>query len=127
VIELLEDPKRSAKKIRSAVTDTGREIVYDTVNKAGVSNLLTIYSALSGKSIDDLVAEYDGKGYGDFKGDLSQVLVDFVTPIQERVRGYLDDRAELDKILARGAEQAREVAAPTLAKAMQKVGFLAPA
>ena len=127
VIELLEDPKRSAKKIRSAVTDTGREIVYDPANKAGVSNLLSIYSALSGKTVEALVAEYDGKGYGDLKGDLAQVLVDFVTPVQERVRGFLDDKAELDKILRRGAERAREVAAPTLAKAYAKVGFMPPA
>jgi tryptophanyl-tRNA synthetase len=127
VIELLEDPKRSAKKIRSAVTDTGREIVYDPQNKAGVSNLLSIYSALSGKTVEALVAEYEGKGYGDLKGDLAQVLVDFVTPVQERVRSYLDDRAELDKILRRGAERAREVAAPTLVKAYAKVGFMPPA
>jgi tryptophanyl-tRNA synthetase len=125
VVELLEDPKRSAKKIRSAVTDTGREIVYDTENKPGVSNLLTIYSALTGRTIPALEADYDGRGYGDLKKDLGEVVVEFVTPIQAAVNGYLDDPAELDKVLARGAERARAVASATLAKTYDRVGFLA--
>ncbi|NUT52930.1 MAG: tryptophan--tRNA ligase [Saccharothrix sp.] len=124
VVELLEDPKRSAKKIRSAVTDTGREIVYDPANKAGVSNLLVIYSALTGRSVESLVADYDGKGYGDLKKDLGEVVVEFVTPVRARVAEYLDDRAELDKVLARGAERARAVAARTLARAYDRIGFL---
>ena len=126
LIELLEDPKRSAKKIRSAVTDTGREIVFDAENKAGVSNLLTIYSALTERTIDDLVTAYEGKGYGDLKKDLAEVLVEWVTPLQARVQSYLDDVAELDKILASGAERAREVASATLAKAYERIGFLPP-
>jgi tryptophanyl-tRNA synthetase len=126
LVELLEDPKRSAKKIRSAVTDTGREVVFDAENKAGVSNLLTIYSALTQRTIADLEAAYDGKGYGDLKKDLAEVLVEWVTPIQDRVKSYLDDVAELDKILAAGAERAREVAAKTLAKTYQRIGFLPP-
>ncbi|ATE57315.1 tryptophan--tRNA ligase [Actinosynnema pretiosum] len=125
VVELLEDPKRSAKKIRSAVTDTGREIVYDPENKAGVSNLLVIYSALTGRSVDELVADYDGKGYGDLKKDLGEVFTEFVTPVQAKVAEYLADPAELDKVLARGSERAREVASKTLARAYEKVGFLA--
>jgi tryptophanyl-tRNA synthetase len=126
LIELLEDPKRSAKKIRSAVTDTGREVVFDAENKAGVSNLLTIYSALTGRTIADLEAAYEGKGYGDLKKDLGEVFVDWVTPVQQRVRSYLDDVAELDKVLAAGAERAREVASKTLAKTYQRIGFLSP-
>jgi tryptophanyl-tRNA synthetase len=125
MVELLEDPKRSAKKIRSAVTDPGREVVYDTENKPGVSNLLTIYSALTGRTIPSLEADYGGKGYGDLKKDLGEVVVDFVTPIQAAVNGYLNDPAELDKLLARGAERARTVAAATLAKTYDRVGFLA--
>jgi tryptophanyl-tRNA synthetase len=125
IIELLEDPKRSAKKIRSAVTDTGREVVFDRERKAGVSNLLTIYSALTERPVAELEADYTGKGYGDLKKDLAEVLVEFVTPFQERVRSYLDDVAELDKVLARGAERAREVASVTLADVYDKVGFLA--
>ncbi|MEV4758081.1 tryptophan--tRNA ligase [Micromonospora sp. NPDC049559] len=124
LIELLEDPARSAKKIRSAVTDTGREILFDPEHKAGVSNLLTIYSALTGRGIDELVVAYAGKGYGDLKKDLAEVLVEFVRPIQERTRTYLDDAAQLDKLLAIGAEKARAVAAQTLRTAYDRVGFL---
>ncbi|WP_308203967.1 tryptophan--tRNA ligase [Goodfellowiella coeruleoviolacea] len=126
VIELLEDPKRSAKKIRSAVTDTGREIVYDPENKAGVSNLLSIYSALANRSIAELEQDYVGRGYGDLKKDLAEVFTEFVTPIQQRVRSYLDDRAELDRLLAQGAQRAREVAATTLARVYDRIGFLPP-
>jgi tryptophanyl-tRNA synthetase len=127
MVELLEDPKRSAKKIRSAVTDAGREIVFDVAEKPGVSNLLTIYSALTGRAVAELVADYDGKGYGDLKKDLGEVFTEFVTPVQARVAAYLDDPAELDKVLARGAERAREVASVTLARAYERIGFLAPA
>ncbi|GAB3065802.1 tryptophan--tRNA ligase [Micromonospora schwarzwaldensis] len=126
IIDLLEDPARSAKKIRSAVTDTGREIVFDATGKPGVSNLLTIYSALSGRSIDDLVAAYDGKGYGDLKKDLAEVVRQFVTPVQERTNAYLDDPAQLDKLLAQGAEKARAVAADTLRTVYERVGFFPP-
>lgn len=126
VVELLEDPKRSAKKIRSAVTDTGREIIFDVENKPGVSNLLTIYSALTGRPVDALVLDYDGKGYGDLKKDLGEVFTEWVTPVQERVRMYLDDVASLDKILASGAERAREVAATTLRRSYEKIGFVLP-
>ena len=126
IIDLLDDPKVSAKKIRSAVTDTGREIVYDPERKPGVSNLLVIYSALAGRPMSELTAEFDGKGYGDLKKAVGEALVEFVTPIQERVRTYLEDPAELDKILRRGAERAREVASVTLAKAYDRLGFVAP-
>ncbi|MFI6097427.1 tryptophan--tRNA ligase [Lentzea sp. NPDC051213] len=126
VVELLEEPKRSAKKIRSAVTDTGREIVFDLENKPGVSNLLTIYSALTGRSVESLVVDYDGKGYGDLKKDLGEVFTEWVTPVQDRVRMYLDDVASLDKILARGAERAREVASVTLRRSYDKLGFVLP-
>ncbi|MCK2238289.1 MULTISPECIES: tryptophan--tRNA ligase [unclassified Crossiella] len=124
VIELLADPKASAKKIRSAVTDTEREIRFDAEHKAGISNLLTIYSSLTGKSVAELEAQYTGQGYGDFKKDLGEVVIEWVTPIQDKVKAYLDDKAELDKIMQRGAERARHVAARTLAKVYKKVGFL---
>lgn len=127
IVELLEDPARSAKKIKSAVTDTGREILYDEENKPGVSNLLTIYAALTNRAIDELLEAYDGRGYGDLKKDLAEVLVEFVKPIQERTKLYLDDPAQLDKVLAIGAEKARAVSATTLARAYRNVGFLSPA
>ena len=126
LISLLDDPKRSAKKIRSAVTDTGSEIAYDPVEKPGVSNLLTIQSALSGESVEALVARYEGKGYGDLKVETAEVLADFVAPLRGKVAEYLDDPAELDAILARGAARAREVASATLASVYDKVGLLAP-
>ncbi|MFG1926654.1 tryptophan--tRNA ligase [Cryptosporangium sp. NPDC048952] len=124
IIDLLDEPNRTAKKIRSAVTDTGREIVYDPENKPGVSNLLTIYSALSGRTIDELTSAYEGKGYGDLKKDLGAVVADFVAPIQKATQGYLDDPAELDRVLAIGAGKAREIAGATLAAAYDRIGFL---
>jgi tryptophanyl-tRNA synthetase len=127
IIDLLEDPARSAKKIRSAVTDTGREILFDPVEKPGISNLLTIYSALTGRPVPDLVSAYEGRGYGDLKKDLAEVVVEFVRPVQERTKTYLDDPAQLDKLLAVGAEKARAVSAVTLRTAYQRIGFLAPA
>jgi tryptophanyl-tRNA synthetase len=125
LVELLEDPSRIAKKIKSAVTDTGREILFDQALKPGVSNLLTIYSALTGRTIEDLTAAYEGKGYGDLKKDLAEVVVSFVQPIQQRTRMYLDDPAQLDKLLAIGGEKARAVSSVTLATAYDRIGFVA--
>jgi tryptophanyl-tRNA synthetase len=126
LVELLEDPAKAAKKIKSAVTDTGREIIFDQAAKPGISTLLTIYSALTGRSIEDLVAAYDGKGYGDLKKDLAEVVVEFLRPIQQRTNAYLEDPAQLDKLLAIGAEKARTVAAATLGTVYDRIGFLAP-
>ncbi|MBW0114506.1 tryptophan--tRNA ligase [Pseudonocardia abyssalis] len=126
IVNLLDDPKVSAKKIRSAVTDAEREIRYDPENKAGISNLLTIHSALSGRTIAELEGDYAGKGYGDLKKDLAEIVADFTAPLAERVQGYLDDPAELDRVLARGATRAREVAGATLAAVHDKIGFLPP-
>jgi tryptophanyl-tRNA synthetase len=127
IIDLLDDPARSAKKIRSAVTDTGREIIFDPAAKPGIANLLTIYSAFTGRSIDDLTVSYAGKGYGDLKKDLADVVVTALRPIQERTAGYLDDPAQLDKLLSVGADKARAVSSVTLRTVYDRVGFLAPA
>ncbi len=127
LIELLEDPKKSAKKVRSAVTDTGREIVFDTENKPGVSNLLTILSALTDQPVAELETAFEGKGYGDLKKGVAEAFVDWVTPVQERVQAYMDDVAELDKALALGAQRAREVASVTLRNVYENIGFLPPA
>ncbi|MBB5854979.1 tryptophan--tRNA ligase [Amycolatopsis umgeniensis] len=127
LIELLEDPKKSAKKVRSAVTDTGREIVFDAENKPGVSNLLTILSALTDQPVAELVTAYEGKGYGDLKKGVAEAFVEWATPVQERVQSYMDDVAELDKALALGAERAREVASVTLRNVYENIGFLPPA
>jgi tryptophanyl-tRNA synthetase len=126
IIEMLDDPKASAKKIRSAVTDSGSEIRFDTEEKPGVSNLLTIYSALTGRTIGDLEGDYAGRGYGDLKKELAEVVVDFVTPFRERTLELLDDQAHLAEVLRRGAEQAHAVADATLRDVYQRVGFVAP-
>jgi len=127
IIELLDDPARSAKKIRSAVTDPGREIVYDVEGKPGISNLLTIYAALTGRTISELVSAYAGRGYGDLKKDLAEVVAEFVRPVQERTRAYLDDPGQLDKLLNIGAEKARAVASVTLRSVYDRIGLLPPA
>ncbi|HEY0812053.1 MAG TPA: tryptophan--tRNA ligase [Pseudonocardia sp.] len=127
IVNLLDDPKVSAKKIRSAVTDAEREIRYDPEHKPGVSNLLTIYAALTDRKVIELEGEYAGRGYGDLKKDLAEVVAAFTTPLAARVKGYLDDPAELDRILAAGAARAREVASVTLRDVYDKVGFLPPA
>ena len=94
------------------------------MNKPGVSNLLTIHSTLTGKTVAELEAEYEGKMYGALKTDLADIMVEFVTPFRTRTQEYLDDPETLDSILAKGAEKARAVAAETLAAAYDKVGFL---
>jgi tryptophanyl-tRNA synthetase len=124
IVEMLDDPSVSAKKIRSAVTDSGSEVRFDEAEKPGISNLLTIYSALTGRSIDDLVKEYDGRGYGDFKKELAEVVVDFVTPFRDRTLELLDDKSQLDAILRAGAEKAGAVAERTLSDVYDRVGFV---
>ncbi|KRF18879.1 tryptophan--tRNA ligase [Nocardioides sp. Soil797] len=126
IIDMLDDPKVSAKKIRSAVTDSGSEVRFDTAEKPGVSNLLTIYSALTGTSIEELVGQYDGKGYGDFKKDLAEVVVEFVTPFRNRTLELLDDKETLNDVLASGAAKASAVAERTLADVYDRVGFVKP-
>jgi tryptophanyl-tRNA synthetase len=125
IIDLLDEPAVSAKKIRSAVTDSGREILFDEANKPGVANLLTIASQLTGVAIDELVTGYEGKGYGDLKKDVAAALSDFVTSFRERTSRYLDDVEALDNVLAQGAERARGLAAQTLATVYDRVGFVA--
>jgi len=124
VIDLLEDPKVIAKRIRSAVTDTGREIRFDEAQKPGVSNLLRIHSALTGRSVAELENDYEGRGYGDLKKDVAEVVVETATPYRDRTLALMDDPAELDRILADGAARAREVAGATLARVYDHVGFL---
>nr|WP_142111434.1 tryptophan--tRNA ligase [Rarobacter incanus] len=125
-IWLLDDPKKAAKAIRSAVTDAGNEIAYDPAEKPGISNLLSIYSSLTNRPIADIVAEYEGKQYGALKVALADIVVDFLIPFQARAREYLEDPAELDRILANGAARARRIAQVTLERVYDRVGLLAP-
>ena len=124
LIELLADPKVNAKKIRSAVTDTEREIRFDEQNKPGVSNLLRIYAALGGRSVPELEQAYEGKGYGDLKKDLADLVTETFTPFKERTEQILADAGKLDAILAEGAEKARSVATVTLAETYDRIGFV---
>jgi tryptophanyl-tRNA synthetase len=125
IIEMLDEPRVSAKKIRSAVTDSGSEVRYDVEAKPGVSNLLTIFSALTGTPVAALAEQYDGRGYGDLKKDLADATVELVTPFRERTLELLDDRSYLDQVLRQGAEQAGAVARATLRDVYERVGFVA--
>ena len=124
LINLLDDPALSAKKIRSAVTDSEREIRYDTEAKPGVSNLLSIQSAVTGVGIDKLVEGYAGRGYGDLKKDTAEAVVEFVGPITARVDELMTDRAELESVLATGAERAEDVASKTVQRVYDRLGLL---
>ncbi|MDX5576244.1 tryptophan--tRNA ligase [Streptomyces griseus] len=124
LVNLLDDPKVTAKKVKSAVTDTDTVIRFDAEKKPGVSNLLSILSTLSGSPVEDLERSYEGKGYGALKTDLAEAMVEFVTPFRTRTQEYLDDPETLDSILAKGAEKARAVAAETLAQTYDRMGFL---
>jgi tryptophanyl-tRNA synthetase len=126
VIELLDEPSAIAKKVKRAVTDTDAAIRFDPDEKPGISNLLTIFSALTGRPIAELETAYDGKGYGALKTDLADVVVGFTTPLRERTTEWLDDAGRLDDVLAAGADRARKVAAETLAEVYDAVGFLKP-
>jgi tryptophanyl-tRNA synthetase len=124
LIELLDDPKVNVKKIKSAVTDSGREIIFDEVGKPGVANLLTILSALTGTEIPVLVEGFAGRGYGDLKGAVADAVTAFATPYRERTLELMGERTELKAVLAAGADRARSVASRTLADVYRKVGLL---
>ncbi|MFB4196557.1 tryptophan--tRNA ligase [Streptomyces carpaticus] len=126
IINLLDEPKASAKKIKSAVTDTGTEIRYDPQGKPGISNLLVIHSALTGTTVPQLEEKFAGQLYGALKTELAGIVADWVTPFRERTQEFLADPAELDALLAKGAAKAREVAAESLATAYDRVGLLPP-
>jgi len=124
VLWLLDEPGRTAKKIKSAVTDDQREVRFDRETKAGVSNLLTIHSVLSGRTVQELEVQFDGKGYGDLKGEVAEVVASEFGPIRERALELLADPAELDRILGAAADRAAEVADATLRRVYDAVGFL---
>jgi tryptophanyl-tRNA synthetase len=124
LIEILDMPEVNAKKIKSAVTDAGREIKFDEKEKPGVSNLLTIHSALSGQSISDLENHFSGKGYGDLKGEVADVVVEYLKPIREKTLELLADESHLLEMLAKGAAKAQEVASTTLAKTYSNLGLV---
>jgi len=126
IIDVLDDPGAIRKKIARAVTDTGSEVRADPEAKPGVTNLLRIYSALSGGPVATLEAKYQGSGYGGFKKDLAELVVASFTPIRERTEQFLADEAELDRVLATGAQRARQVAGQTMATVRDRIGLLKP-
>jgi tryptophanyl-tRNA synthetase len=127
VVGVLEDPKKIAKKIRSAMTDSEAEVRYDRETKPGVSNLLELYGAATGSSIEDAEAAFAGQQYGAFKGAVADAVLAIVEPIQARHAALASDPGEVMRQLAAGADKARAVSAPTLARAKELVGFVAPA
>ena len=124
IIDLMDAPEVNIKKIKSAVTDTERDVIFDEKKKPGISNLLTIYSALTNKSIKESEADFSGKGYGDFKGAVAEVVVEFFRPIRAKALELLDDPTHLNKILTLGAEKAEEVANKTLKNTYDAMGII---
>jgi tryptophanyl-tRNA synthetase len=123
-IYLQDEPNALTKKIKRAVTDAGREVVADSEAKPGITNLLTIYAALAGRPVADLEADYAGRGYGELKKDLAEVVVDALGPLRRRLREILADPGYVDDALRQGRERAGAVAASTLAAVQDAVGFL---
>lgn len=123
VIELLDTPEVTLKKFKSSVTDDGKAVKFDEKLKPGISNLLTIHSALSGKSVSDLENEFSGKGYGDFKAAVAEVVIAKLEPISKRTNELMDDPAELSRVLSNGAQKASEVASTTLKAAYSAIGL----
>jgi tryptophanyl-tRNA synthetase len=126
IVDVLEDPASISRKIMRAVTDLDGEVRSDEEAKPGVTNLLRIHAALSGQSIADLEQHYAGAGYGAFKKDVAGVVVDAFAPIRERTEKLLANEAELDGLLAVGAARARKLAAPTMTRVRERIGFLVP-
>jgi|SRR5664280_1897032 len=125
-IYLLDPPEVVRKKLKTAVTDSGREIVHDSSEKAGISNLIEVMTVATGETIAEVEKRYVGAGYGQFKSDVGDALVELLEPIQARFRALRDDSAELERMLAIGAAKAREVSAPTLEKMYDRMGFSRP-
>ena len=123
---VLDDAKTITKKVKSAVTDTGRE-VRAADDKPGITNLLTVLSVCTGTEVEALERQYEGKGYGDFKADVAEAVVALLAPVRERWTELVADPAHLDEVLAAGAERARETARATMSAVREKVGLLAPA
>jgi tryptophanyl-tRNA synthetase len=126
IVDVLDEPAVIRRKILKAVTDADGEIRADEQAKPGVTNLLRIYSALSGQSVAGLEARYAGAGYGTFKKDLAEVVVDALAPIRERTEKMLADETELDRLLAAGAARARVIAGQTMQAVRDRIGFLSP-
>ncbi|MTA95058.1 MAG: tryptophan--tRNA ligase [Actinobacteria bacterium] len=123
-INIMDDSSVTVKKIKGSVTDTDGEIRFDVEAKPGVSNLLGIYSAVSGKTVKELEKAFAGKGYGDLKTEVADAVISVIEPIRARATELLEDTKELDSLLASGADRANELAEATLASVYDKIGFI---
>ena len=126
VVRLVDEPDVIRKKFKTAVTDSGRDVLHDPAEKPGISNLIEIMSVATGDSIAEIESRYDGAGYGQFKEDVGEAVVALVAPIQERFRELRSDDAELQRLLRIGADKAREASAPTLSAMYERMGFVRP-
>ena len=126
IVWLLDEPQVVAKKIKSAVTDTDTEVRFDPGSKPGVSNLLTLYTLSTGKTVAEAEKEFSGGGYGPLKAAVIDAVVEMLNPMREKTLELLDDPAELDRLLAHGATRAQEIAEATLTRVYNRVGFLPP-
>jgi tryptophanyl-tRNA synthetase len=123
---MLDPPDTIRKKVKSAVTDSGADVRYDPEQKPGISNLIELMTVVTGDSIPEVEARYDGAGYGKFKEDVAEAVVEVLDPIRKRYDEIRSDVAELDRLLALGADKARQAAAPTLELMYERLGFARP-
>ena len=126
VVRLVDEPDVIRRKFKTAVTDSGRDVRHDPAEKPGISNLIEIMSVATGESLADIESRYDGTGYGQFKEDVGEAVVQLLGPIQARFRELRSDDAELMRLLGVGADKAREASAPTLAAMYERMGFVRP-
>ena len=122
-VAILDDPDAIMRKFKRAVTDSEAKVCIGE-EKHGINNLIGIYSAVTGKTADQITAEFEGKGYGDFKMAVGEAVVEELRPIRERYEAIIKDKAALEALYREGAEKAEYVARRTLSKAMKKVGFV---
>jgi len=126
VVRMIDEPEVVRKKFKTAVTDSGTDVRHDPEEKAGISNLIEIMAVVTGTTIADVEARYDGQGYGQFKGDVGDAVVELFAPIQQRYQELRADEGELRRLLAVGADKAREASAPTLETMYERMGFVRP-
>jgi len=124
IVRMIDEPDVVRKKFKSAVTDSEREVRHEPVQKPGISNLLEIMSVATGESVPALEGRYDGAGYGQFKTDVGEAVIELLSPIQERYAALREDEGELRRLLALGAEKAREASAPRRAAMFERMGFV---
>jgi tryptophanyl-tRNA synthetase len=125
-VSMLDPPETIRKKVKSAVTDSGTDVRYDPEEKPGISNLIELLTVVTGESIKDVESRYDGSGYGQFKQDVADAIVELLDPIAQRYRELRSDVGELERMLTVGADKARAASAPTLELIYERLGFTRP-